>query len=98
MRTGAKQAGRIACEPKDRYRESHSGRSPDDLDTLVYLFYDFNMDAVRRGLVSTTERKVSDLAKPFDPLGRFRGGKPESGIFAGMPKVPALDTLIPRIG
>lgn len=50
---------RIKTEPKKAYRERHGGKSPDELDALVYLFSDFNMDAVRRGVASEVKKKVA---------------------------------------
>lgn len=40
-------SGKIKAEPKKAHRHRCNGRSPDYLDTLIYLLYDFQMAEVR---------------------------------------------------
>lgn len=58
---------RIKTEPKKAYRERHGGKSPDEMDALVYLFSDFNMDAVRRGLAGEAKKRVSIYQNEAEP-------------------------------
>ncbi len=56
--------GKIKTEPKEDHRKRVK-RSPDFLDTLVYLLADFNMDAIRRG--KKIERMAALPANPNEP-------------------------------
>lgn len=87
-------AGRIGCEPKEKYREKHSGRSPDELDTLVYLFSDFDIDGIRRGLPSKTERAVARVEeRPSKMEIEAQGGAASGGAFSGLVRMPGLAEL-----
>jgi len=67
---------KLKTEPKKDGRKRH-GYSPDYLDTIVYLFNDFPIDAFRRGIIYRRERevkvyKVEDMNKHTALQGRTR--------------------------
>lgn len=87
-------AGKVGCEPKTKYREKHAGRSPDQLDTLVYLFSDFNMDSVRRGYVSETARKAATVDKASQMEREADGAQVGGGgAFSNLRPMPRMSTL-----
>lgn len=95
IRSGSgNKAGRIACQPKEKYREDHSQKSPDELDTLVYLFYDFNMDAIRRGILTPTARKVEKtVERPTGLEIEASGGIGGHGAFSSLRQMPSFAVM-----
>lgn len=80
--------GVVKTEPKEKYRASHQQRSPDELDTLVYLFSDFQMDPVRRGreqafIANVREAKAKDPHSDWESFEK-KAGQGHSGAFGNV--------------
>jgi hypothetical protein len=71
--------GIVKTEPKDKYRASHQQRSPDELDTLVYLFSDFPMDQIRRGRATALQKRTG-IEKTKDPHSDWAEYERKAGI------------------
>lgn len=88
---------KIKTQPKKAYREAHSGKSPDELDTLVYLFADLNMDAIRRGqavFTPTANTPKTDAPTKFEiDASRQMVG---AGPFADLRRLPAFKLRLRR--
>jgi len=79
---------KLKTQPKEQHRADNGGKSPDELDTLIYTFADLQMDAIRRGLMAASEVKSKVIDTPsrmeIEAARRSVGG----GAFAGMRHVP----------
>jgi hypothetical protein len=80
---------RIKTEPKKNHREREKD-SPDELDTLVYLFADFPMENFRRGILDRKEKPVDvDEEREWKPQKDIRLRIPKSDdAFAGLRELP----------
>lgn len=86
--------GIVKTEPKEKYRATHQQRSPDELDTLIYLFSDFAMEPIRKGRQDAFAAKVQE-AKAKDPHSDWEkfeknAATSRSGAFG---KIRAVSTL-----
>ena len=88
---------RIRAEPKEKYRERHR-ESPNFLDTLIYLFWDFDMDSIRRGLAARAAVEKPKNKPQFDNtvyLNREVEAQTR-GVYAGLPRLPGIGNQMRR--
>jgi hypothetical protein len=85
--------GRIKCEEKKAHRK-RVGHSPDWLDMIVYLFSDFPIEKIRRGLTlkrQTAEKEGHDGKLPP----HFTEERTiQRGIMPGLKKQPSLQKIM----
>lgn len=81
-------------EPKPKHRE-RTGRSPDFLDCLCYLFYDFPMESVRMGEVAKPvgQDKKRGLTL-LEQSRRAMASTTNTELFAGLPKMPDMAAMM----
>jgi hypothetical protein len=92
--------GKIKCEPKPAHRKRCEGRSPDFLDTLVYLFSDFPAHAVMSGnnMLKAAIRAVESEGPTPMELEAQQFADRGADLFGGFQAQPDLENLAGRIG
>ena len=87
---------KIKCEPKRTHRKRCEGRSPDFLDTLVYLFNDFPAHMLLEGLSTSFGAEVRKETKSREPLSLLereaaQKAAASSEAFGELEEQPCLD-------
>ena len=86
---------KIKCEPKRAHRKRCEGRSPDFLDTLVYLFHDFPAHLIMEGraLQGAIERATAPKREKLSLLEKQAAEKvqPSLEAFGEYEPMPDLD-------
>jgi len=93
-----KGGGKIKCEEKKAHRK-RVGHSPDTLDMMVYLFNDFQMDRVRRGLALRSKRddenSGSTIGSGYKSVRHVAHSQTiDRGIMPGLRRQPNLGEIL----
>lgn len=86
---------KVKCEPKKSHRKRCNGKSPDHLDTLIYLIHDFPIHEVRGKMqqMQAKVRNADDELTPFEREMQQQAGDGPQGAFGGLPAMPSVADL-----
>lgn len=86
---------RVKCEPKREHKKRCNNRSPDHLDTLIYLLHDFPINEVRGKAqeVAAKARSADDDMSEWERSMQREATTAGGGAFADLPVQPDIGEL-----